>query len=105
MFLQHLEQARSGAQRTTLQARSEGSAPAVPGHLQRHMWSVYLDQRPRTTTADHRNHEAVSGDSPPQTAPQTVARAGKAFYKELMGRCTSTAISTVGGWRNLGSDL
>jgi len=85
----HVELARSGAQRATLQARSEGSDPAVPCQLQRHVWSVHLDQGSPTTTADHRNDEAVSGDSPSQNASQTVPRAAAGFYKELMGRCTS----------------
>ena len=63
----------AGSQRATLQTGSQGSPQAIAAQLQRNLQSLHLDQRPRTTPADHRDDHGVSGSPSSKAAPESQA--------------------------------
>src|ERR1700752_4508608 len=90
VLLQHSQQAGLGSQRTALQTGFKGTTQQLYRQLQRNMQSVYLDQRARASATNHRDDQGVPGASSQKTPPATNQTEEIRFYKELMGRCTSS---------------
>ena len=90
MFLQHPQQAGSGAQRPAFQAGSQGTSPPLPRQLQPDTcnpftWTKGPEhlQRIIETTKDYQ------AAHPQEASPSTSQAKESRFYKGLMGRCTS----------------